>query len=332
MRRILLAKFHAQAISVILGHLVLFLPIPLRAQACSPASQEKGIFQRVDVFPVMFVVHDKKGKAVGGLQRSDFVVLADGKPQNVIFFHSIGQTDNTCTGIVIDRSGSRQYAFPNAEFAPIENFVASDLDSNHGAFLVAFGDHPLPIGGHFTSSAQLGQELQNVASMGPGGMTARNDAIELASRELANAQGLRILLMVGEGDDNHSKSTPEEAIDSALKARAAVYFIQLLPDPPSSDPQRAWDFASFPEKITAETGGEVFPVHKKDDFEKAFAEFKEALSNLYEIGFLLPTNLKKNRILHTLQIKTTRKDLRVVAPTKFYLPNQERAVTANPER
>ena len=86
------------------------------------------------------------------------------------------------------------------------------------------------------------------------------------------------MLIVGEGDDNHSESTPEEGIESAVKARVAVYFFQLWgPDSSNMDTQRAWDFTEFAKTITAETGGEVFSVHKKDDLEKAFAAFKEDL-------------------------------------------------------
>ncbi|MGB6482191.1 MAG: VWA domain-containing protein [Candidatus Acidiferrales bacterium] len=328
MLRVLSAKFRAQAIFVILPLLILLLPIPLRAQACNPVNQErrKGIYQPVDLLRVVFVVHGKKGEAVGELRPSDFVVLADGVPQRVIAFHSLGQNENTCTGIVIDRSKSRQSILPNAEIAPIEKFVNSSVESNHGAFLAGFNDRLIPMGSYSTDAAELGRELLNLESIEPNGGTALHDAIKWAASELANAQGYRILLIVAEGDDNDSRSIAEDAIDDVLKASTTVYFMRLQPDSSNMETRNA---SEFTKKITVETGGEVFPVHKKDDFEKAFTEFKEDLSNLYDIGFLLPTNLKKNTLLHTLEIETTRKNLRVVAPTKFYLPNQQRAVTAN---
>lgn len=331
MRRILPTRFHARGILVILPLLlVLSLPATFSAQPCDPLPTVKSVSQTVPVFVVGIVVHDKKGRAVGGLTTTDFLVLADGRPQSVIDFHSSGST-STSMGIVIDRSGSRRDAFPNAEFAPLEIFVGSDVDSNHGAFLLAFNDHPFPVGGYSTTSAEFDQELQRVASTAPNGMTARNDAIELASRELSNAQGYRIMLVVGEGDDNHSKSTPEEAIDSALKARAAVYFIRLLTDPANLNPERAWeDFATFPKKIAAETGGEVLSVEKKADLENAFTAFRIDVENLYLLGFA-PSQLRQKEF-HSLKIRTKQKDLQVIAPTKFYLQNRERSVTANPEK
>ena len=39
------------------------------------------------------------------------------------------------------------------------------------------------------------------------------------------------------------------------------------------------------------------------------------------VGFL-PTQLRENTEFHKLRISTKQKDLRVIAPTKFYLPNE----------
>lgn len=50
-------------------------------------------------------------------------------------------------------------------------------------------------------------------------------------------------------------------------------------------PQSVSDFTSFAERITAETGGEVLSVHKRDDFGKAFAALKEDLANVYLVDF-----------------------------------------------
>lgn len=329
MRRILSARFHAQVIFVIPALLIiLLLPIPSLAQPCNPVNKErrKAIYQTVDLLRVVFVVHGKKGEDVGELRPGDFVVLADGAPQRVTAFHSLGQNENTCTGIIIDRSKSRQSTLPNAEIAPIEKFLNSGVDSNHGAFLAGFNDRPISMGGYSTDATELGRELLNLGSVELRGGTAMHDAIKWSASKLANVEGYRIVLIVAEGNDNDSRSTAEDAIDDVLKASTTVYFMRLQPDSSNMETRNA---SEFTKKITVETGGEVFPVHKKDDFEKAFAEFKEDISNLYDIGFLLPTNLKKNTVLHTLEIKTTRKGLRVIAPTKFYLPNQERAVTAN---
>src|SRR5690348_6839128 len=251
--------------------LILFLGVPLFAQTCNPPKQvTTGTLLPTTVFVARVVVRDKKGNDVRDLKGTDFVVLVDGKPANTVFLHSLGSTDNTCTGIIIDRSGSREHVFTNGEFAPIENFVASKVDSNHGVFLVAFNDQPIPVGGFLTNPAEVDQELQLVRSIGPLGMTARNDAIQLAARELANAAGYRILVIVAEGDDNHSKSTSNEAIDAALRAAAAVYFIVLSPDSFNTDmPQSVSAFTSFAERITDEAGGEALLVRKKDDFDNA---------------------------------------------------------------
>lgn len=333
MRHILPSRSNTWAISITSASLVLFLAVPLLAQTCNPPKQVRtGIFTHTPVFVARVVVRDKKGKDVPDLKWSDFVVLADGKPENIVFLHSLGPSDNTCTGIIIDRSGSREHVFPNGEFAPIENFVASNVDSNHGVFLVAFNDRPIPVGGYLTSSAELDQGLQHVRSIGPLGMTARNDAIVLAARELANARGYRILVIVGEGDDNHSKSTSNEAIDAALRAVAAVYFIELSPDSFNTDtPQSVSEFTSFAERITDEAGGELLSVRKRDDFENAFAVIKEDLANMYLVGFS-PIQLRGKTEFHNLKIRTKQKGLTVIAPRRFYWPNQSPAVIANPKK
>lgn len=333
MRHVFASMFRSLAISISFASLVLFLTVPLFAQNCNPPKQVRaGIFLHTPVLVARVVVRDKKGKDVRDLKWSDFVVLVDGKPENIVFLHSLGPTDNTCTGIIIDRSGSREHVLPNGEFAPIDNFFASNVDSNHGVFLVAFNDQPIPVGGFLTNSAELNQELQHVRSIGPLGMTARNDAIEFAARELANARGYRILVIVAEGDDNHSKSTSNEAIDAALRAGAAVYFIELAPDSfYTGRPQSISEFTSFAERITDNTGGEVLFVRKKDDFENAFAAIKEDRANMYLVGFS-PTELRGKTEFHKLKIRTKQKGLTVIAPSRFYWPNQSRAVTASPRK
>lgn len=319
MHRVFSTKFHAHAIFVILALLLIpFLPTPSLAQPCSPAKQEprKGVLTDA-MFSVVFVVHDEKGKSVEGLGPDDLVVLADGQPLKIVFFHSFGQNENTCTGIIIDRSKSRQSTLPNAEIAPIEEFVNSSVDGNHEAFLARFNDLPVPMGNYSTDAAELGRELLNLGSTEPNGGTAVHDAVGWAARELASAQGHHILLIVGEGDDNDSRSTAADAIDDVLKAGTTVYVMRLWPH---SSNMGAGNASEFTKKITVETGGAVFAIHKKDDFEKAFAEFKEDLSNMYRVGFLPSQQLQKTAF-HTLEIKTTRKNLRVIAPRKFYLPN-----------
>ena len=333
MRHILPSRFHRLAMSIIFASLVLCLAVPLFAQTCNPPKQVRtGIVLHTPVFVARVVVRDKKGKDVRDLKGSDFVILADGKPENTLFLHSLEPTDSTCTGIIIDRSGSREHVFPNGEFAPIENYVVSNVDSNHGVFLVALNDQAIPVGGFLTNSAELNQELARARSIGPLGTTARNDAIELAARELANARGYRILVIVTEGDDNHSKSTSNEAIDAALRVGAAVYFIELSPD--SSDretPEGISEFTSFAERITEETGGEVLYVRKKYDFDTAFAVIKEDFANTYLIGFS-PSELRKKTEFHKLKVRTKEKDLKVIAPSRFYWPNQSPALTRNREK
>lgn len=331
MRRISSAESHTHFTFLIPALLIiLFLPIPLLAKPCNSPPIQKGIFQTVRVFVAGVVVHDNEGKSVTGLSAADFVALADGKPQRVISFHNLGPQQNTCTGIVVDRSGSRQRVFPDAELPPIETFVASDVDSNHGAFLVAFSDHAFSIGGYSTSAADLDRELQYLGSIAPHGMKALNDGIELGAREVVNAQGYRILLVVGD-EDNHSKFASDEVIDSVLKARAAVYFVQLWPDPSNMNTQREWDFASFARKITAETGGELLSVHKEADLEKAFTAVREELANTYLVGFR-PSQLREKTEFHNLKISTKQKDLRVIAPTRFYWPVKNEPVTASQGR
>jgi len=187
------------------------------------------------------VVRDKKGKIVSTLNKDDFKLDEDGRPQTITNF--IRESDLPLTlGLLVDTSMSQRHVLESerdASYTFLDQMLRVDKDK---AFLIHF-DHDVELLQDLTADrAKLKSALKLLQiadyqrasdeegdSQGRGHYHAGTllyDAVYLASNELMKKQqGRKALFVLSDGVDRGSKESLEDAIESAQRADTSVYSI-----------------------------------------------------------------------------------------------------------
>ncbi len=179
---------------------------------------------------------------------------------------------------------------------------------------------------------------------GGGGGTLLYDSIYLASNELMKKQqGRKALVILTDGVDQGSKESLNTAIASAQRADTAVYSILFADEDaygsggrggygghggyggggmgrggPSRYPQQERpDGKKVLERISKETGGQLFEVKKKLSIEQIYAQIEEELRNQYSLAYT-PDRPGDDSTYHLIHVTVNQKDLIVQAREGYY--------------
>jgi VWFA-related protein len=172
---------------------------------------------------------------------------------------------------------------------------------------------------------------------GGGGGTLLYDAVYLASDEvIKKQQGRKAFIVLSDGVDHGSKESLETAIETAQRADTVVYSILFTGERPNQNPfggfggggmGRRGGGGRFPqeerpdgkkvlERMSKETGGQMFEVSKKQPIDQIFSTIEEDLRNQYSIGYAPAADVAPG--YHKLQLTTKQKDLTVQARDGYY--------------
>lgn len=245
--------------------------LPMLIAAQQPVADQKSVTTlhvqaREVLLPV--TVRDKHGALVTSLQKGDFTLTQDNRPQTIkSFSHETNLPFRL--GLLVDTSRSVSGALESERKAGTK-FVDSMLPAEpkagpatatDQAFLMHF-DQEVELLQDFTSSREkLHQELDGMGasrkaqddSQGPEttgdqrdhthgrGGTQLYDAIFLASDELMKAKdGRKALVVFSDGVDRGSKDTLNDAVDAADRANLAIYTVYFKGE------QERGDSSGFP--------------------------------------------------------------------------------------
>ena len=177
-----------------------------------------------------------------------------------------------------------------------------------------------------------------------GGGTLLYDSIYLASNELMKKQQERkALIILTDGVDHGSKESLNTAISSAQRADTAVYSILFADEdaygsggrggfgghggyggggmgrggPGRYPQQQRPDGKKVLERISKETGGQLFEVKKKVSIEQIYAQIEEELRNQYGLGYT-PDRPNSDSTYHLIHVTVNQKDLTVQAREGYY--------------
>jgi VWFA-related protein len=211
-------------------------PASQSSQAQQLPQSPSKISSETKLVTVYATVRDKKGKIIANLNKEDFALDEDGRPQTISNF--VRDTDVPLTlGLLVDTSYSQRGVIGDERSASY-TFLDHMLGGKDRAFVIHF-DHEVELLQDFTSARPKLQAALQLLDAAPRDTadddqdsgrrhagTLLYDAIYLASDDLMKKQqGRKALFVLSDGVDRGSKKSLEEAVEAAQRADTSVYSI-----------------------------------------------------------------------------------------------------------
>lgn len=276
---------------------------------------------------VVATVMDRHHNFVTDLDQGEFKVMEDGVPQQIRFFGR--DTDLPLRiGLLLDTSNSIRPRLEFEQDAAID-FLSSVLRRNKDqAFLMTFDNEPEVVQDYTGDVSEITNAIRKQRA---GGGTALNDAIYRASEKLINPpiptgqnpEVRRVIVVISDGDDNLSDHALSEALESAIRAEAAVYCISTNTDWVAIDnPDKPTKYHLDPgdkvlQQYSDASGGRTFFPYKVDDLAQSFVDIGTELRSQYFIAYS-PSNPLSNGSYRKIDIEAGRKGLTVRARKGYY--------------
>jgi len=235
----------------------LVLSLAAQTPAPAPSSQAPNsppIRVQVNEVIVPITVTDEKGRFVTDLDRDDFTIFEEGKQQRIQFF-TRERSQPVVVGFLIDTSNASRLHWKNYSDAAVElvqNLIPGD-NPKYAGYLISYSNDA---GLEVNTTNDPEPMVQKLAKLKPSGGSALYDAIYMActNRKLIQGEPIeprRILVIVGDGHDNASKKTLDEALEIAQRNLVTIYGVSTV----------AFGFDNENEKnlirLAEETGGRV---------------------------------------------------------------------------
>ena len=276
----------------------------LCAAAANVRAQQGGDEDEVvrvnaDLVVLNVTVTDAGGQYVHKLSGRDFKVLEDGVEQRVSLF-SVEETP-FAAAILLDTSGSMESRLTLARAAAVR-------------FLDGLREEDVAAVYHFDSKVEQlsdfspGRDLPPVAyDLGSKGMTALNDAVLQAAKDLAGRPEKRkAIIVLSDGADTKSGATQEKALNAALAANATIYTVDMA-DPEMNQMQRMSASGAL-KNYANKSGGRFVTKPGGRALDDAFREILQELSNQYTLGYR-PSNTARDGRWRAIQLKLSRPEL-----------------------
>jgi len=286
--------------------------VPVAAQQ-SPEERTRIVLDVARV-NLLFAVTDKKGRFVTNLTKDDFEIKEEKKEQQILEF--VAESDLPLRlGILVDSSNSVRDRFKFQQEAAVE-FVNSVVRPEDKAVVVSY-DSGAELVADLTSNTEVLSKA--IRSLRPGGGTALFEAIYFACRDkLMQDQPRhkfrRAMVVLGDGDDNASRYTRDQALEMAQKADVVVYTISTNNTKLEQEGDKVLRY------FASETGGMPFFPFQARELSQSFENISNELRHQYNVLYR-PEPLKTDGLFHKVDVRVkTRKDLIVRARKGYYAP------------
>jgi len=224
-------------------------PAPAKEAEAQPAPFRVQINEVI----VPVTVTDEKNRFVSNLEARDFRIFDQGREQKIVYF-SREQKQPVVVGFLLDMSNATRLHWKTFQDAALElvwNLLPGD--KRFSGFLVTYSnDAELAV--NTTNDPE--KIVERIRKLKPGGGSTLFDAIYLACTRRNLVQGepiepRRVLIVIGDGNDNASKKSLNEVIEIAQRNLVTIYGVSTV----------AFGFTSEGEstltRLVEETGGRV---------------------------------------------------------------------------
>jgi Ca-activated chloride channel homolog len=291
--------------------------LPASSQQKPPAENaEQPIRVDVERVALLFAVTDRKGRFVTDLKKEDFQVVDNRRYQPIMEFSAESEMPLRLA-ILVDTSNSVRDRFRFQQEAAME-FIKNVLRPKQDQAAVISFDTASELVSDLTNN--LDKLEKAIRSLRPGGGTALYDAVFFAARDkMGEASGTRsrnVMVIVGDGDDNQSRYSRDQALEMAQKADAIIYTISTNITRIESEGDRVLKY------LAAETGGLSFFPFKPTDLTQSFENISNELRHQYSLLYR-PDPFPHDGLFHPVELRIKlKKGLLVRARRGYFAPKR----------
>ena len=294
------------------------------AQNAAQDNAEATIRVDVRLVRILATVKDPTGALVASLDKSAFEVRDNGVRQEIAVFER--QTAQPLSvAILIDNSGSTaiDLRYETDSVMRFTRALLKEGNPDDAVALFSFNWEIIKQRGFTRNAAAIEKPLR--ALRGDAG-TSLYDAILLASRDIEDRVGRKVLVVVTDGGDTTSRTDFNRAIEAAQLADAVIFPILVIPV--TNDAGRNIGGENALTTMALRTGGRVFAPSPGPALDRAFDEIIRSLRTQYLLGFY-PKNVPSTPDrFHTLQVTVADPKLRVAARSGYYGEAKQDAAAA----
>jgi len=241
---------------------------------------------RTDVKLVLIpvTVTDPLQRPVLDLTKQNFRVFDDGVEQKIAQFFM--EDSPVSIGMVFDASNSMRQKIDQSRQALTE-FLRMSTPGDEFS-LWKFSDRPQAVCPFTTNVSLIEHDLTSIQS---GGWTSLFDALYLALSQMKRATlGTKALFVLSDGGDNNSRYTEREIRNMVREADVRVFSISI------------YDHSPALERISDESGGRAYQVHKLDELPGMTARLSDEIHSHYMLGYL-PLKAQNDGKYHKVMVK-----------------------------
>jgi Ca-activated chloride channel family protein len=244
------------------------------------ADQRSSIRVEVNLVNLLASVLDRNNRPAPDLQREQFEVFEEGKPQKIEVFESETQQPLDLV-LMIDSSLSESAKLP-FEIEAAERFVRRVMRPVDRVAVYEFGDAVTQLANFSNQPDRVKSALQRIQ---PGTGTALYDAVFLGAQALERGgpERRRVLLLLTDAGETTSRADFESARRAALRAEALLYSIVVRPVNNEGGRNTAGEHAL--ETIADTSGGAMFYPVQITQLDEMFDRIDRELRTQYRLGY-----------------------------------------------
>jgi Ca-activated chloride channel family protein len=230
------------------------------------------------IVPVVATVIDAQGRLTPGLEQSEFTILDNGKPQEIVFFENDVQPFTAV--VMMDYSASMTANLDRLE-AAAEQFVLRMLPEDK-AQVGSFSDK-IQFSGTFTSDRD--DLIFALDDLQFGNPTRLYDAINESMAMLRGVERRKVVVVFTDGDDTASRVGMGDVLERARDEEVMVYAIGLESEYFNGQRRVRTRPDRGLRRLADETGGGFFELKKSDELAPTFTRVAQELHSQYTLGF-----------------------------------------------
>jgi Ca-activated chloride channel family protein len=267
---------------------------------------------RVDVVNIAATVTDRKGNLVADLALDDFEIYEDGRKQTIRYF-AAGDGDDLAPpmhlGLMLDVSGSMGEDLAFAKTASIKflNMLTDAVD-------ITVVDFDTEVRAARYSQNEFARLIERIRQKKASGFTALYDAVGLYLDGADSQDGRKIMLIYTDGGDTRSAISFHELMTLLKASDVTIYPIGSLEHQPASSRNQQ---RMLLQQMAEVTGGQAFFPSTVNELDSVYEKVIAQIRAQYTVGYL-SSNDKTDGSWRKVDVKTTRKDLRVRARKGYF--------------